>query len=84
MISIEDAYALAKSYFRDNLGKDSVSKASMNEEFWFFIAGESNRDAIGNVVISISKQDGEIALIDILSDEGFRLIKATTPVDLPG
>ena len=82
MISKEDAYALAKSYFCDNLGKDSISRAAMNEEFWFFISGEPNRDAIGNVVISISKQDGKIALIDLLSDEGFDLIKATTPIDL--
>ena len=83
MISKEDAYALAKGYFRNNLGKDSISKAAMSEEAWFFISGESNRDAIGNVVISISRQAGEIALIDLLSDEGFGLIKATTPVDLP-
>ena len=83
MISKEDAYALAKGYFRNNLGKDSISKAAMSEEAGFFISGESNRDAIGNVVISISRQDGEIALIDLLSDEGFGLIKATTPVDLP-
>ena len=83
MISKEDAYALAKSYFRNNLGKDNISKAAMSEEAWFFISGEPNRDTIGHVVISISRQDGEIALIDLLSEEGFGLIKATTPVDLP-
>lgn len=83
MISKEEAYALAKSYFRNNLGKDNISKAAMSEESWFFISGEANRDTIGNVVISISRQDGEVALIDLLSEEGFGLIKATTPVNLP-
>lgn len=83
MISKEDAFRLAKDYFDKNLGKDCISKATMNEKAWFFISGEPNRDAIGNTVIAIDKQEGKISLIDLLSDEGFELIKATTPIDLP-
>lgn len=83
MISVKDAYKNAKAYFATNLGKDNIAKATMNESAWFFISGEPNKELVGNVVISIDKRNGKIAVIDILSDEGFELIKATTPFGLP-
>lgn len=82
MISLADACKIAKEYFAANLGKDSIAKATTNEQAWFFISGEPNRESVGNVVISVDKLRGDVALIDILSDEGFELIKTTTPIEL--
>lgn len=83
MISITDACKIAKDYFAQSLGNDSIAKAAVSEDAWFFISGEPNRKVVGNVVISVDKQNGMTALIDLLSDEGFAIIKATTPIELP-
>lgn len=83
MVSITDAYRIAKKYFATNLGKGSIAKATMSDEAWFFISGEPNRESIGNAVISVDKQNGAVVLIDFLSDEGFAQIKTTTPIELP-
>lgn len=83
MMNLMEACKIAKKYFATNLGKGSIAKVTMNEEAWFFISGEPNRELVGSVVISVDKQNGDIVLIDLLSDEGFELIKATTPIELP-
>lgn len=83
MMHVKEAFAIAKEYFTSNLGNGSVAKATMSENAWFFISGEINQESIGNVVISVDKQTGEITLVDLLSDDGFALIRATTPIELP-
>lgn len=67
-------------YFKKELGIEGLSTITENDTDWFF---SCEHDRIGSTIISISKADGQIAWVDILSDEGYETLKSSKRIETP-
>ncbi len=74
---------LAKEYFLKHLGSKGLAIVTENTKKWFFSPANNGSGVIGNVIISISKENGNIQLVDMLSDEGFEEVQCSTIIDIP-
>lgn len=81
-MNYNDACHKAYDYFKDNLGVIGLSTATENDEKWFFSAGKDSDKRIGNVIISLSKETGNIEMVDLLSDEGYETLKVSHKVEI--
>ena len=63
-----DAYKKVEQYLTEKTGRSSIDTITENDNKWFFGSG---KDLIGNIIVSVNKKTGEIALVDFLSDEGY-------------
>lgn len=73
----------AYEYFKEQMNIIGLSTATENDEKWFFSAGKNSAELIGNTIISISKSTGNLDFVDILSDDGFEMLKASKNIDIP-
>lgn len=83
MINFYEACTAAKQYFKEKLNIDGLAKATENDTAWFFRGGDPQLTPIGSVIVSVSKQDGAIDLVDVLTKEEFEMIRKTTIVAVP-
>lgn len=70
----------AFNYFKKELGIKGLSTITENDTDWFF---SCEHDRIGSIIISISKADGQMGFVDILSDEGYETLKSSKIVETP-
>lgn len=70
----------AFNYFKKELGIEGLSTITESDTDWFF---SCEHDRIGSTIISISKADGQMEFVDILSDEGYELLKSSKIVETP-
>ena len=70
----------AFNYFKKELGIEGLSTITESDTDWFF---SCEHDRIGSTIISISKADGQMEFVDILSDEGYELLKSSKIVEIP-
>ncbi len=82
-MSYIEACRVALAYFREHLGATGLTTATEDEQKWFFSAGKDQFNMIGNTIISVSKKTGEIEMVDLLSDDGFEMIKNSTEIKIP-
>lgn len=82
-MSYIEACRAALEYFGEHLGLTGLTTATEDDQKWFFSAGKDPSNMIGNTIISVSKETGEIEIVDLLSDEGFEMIKNSTTIDIP-
>lgn len=82
-MSYKEACRVALEYFREYLGAPGLTTATEDERKWFFSAGKDQSNMIGNTIISISKKTGEIEMVDLLSDDGFEMLKNSTEIEIP-
>ena len=83
MIEYVKACEIAVQYFENNLGISGLATATENDDFWFFSGGDPYLNMIGNEVISVSKKDGDVGYVDMLSDTGFETIRNSIAVGIP-
>lgn len=82
-MNYKEACKKAYHYFKDQLNITGLSTATEDDERWFFSAGKNSAELIGNTIISISKSTGTLDLVDILSDDGFEMLKVSKNIDIP-
>lgn len=70
----------AFNYFKKELGIEGLSAITENDADWFF---SCEHDRIGSTIISISKSDGKMGFVDILSDEGYEILKNSVKIETP-
>ena len=74
---------LASEYFSKCLGRKDLAVATENTDKWFFSPGGNGATAIGQVIVCVSKVNGSLQLVDMLSDEGFEELQNSTIVEIP-
>lgn len=73
----------AKDYFLQHFGLDGLAVASETNNFWFFSGGINAKERIGSTILSISKVDGTLSVVNMLMEDGFEQVKISTPVQIP-
>jgi len=82
-MSYIEACKAAVEYFDKHLGTKGLTTATEDEQQWFFSSGKDPSNMVGNVVISVSKISGKIEMVDLLSDEGYEMLKKSTKIQIP-
>lgn len=82
-MNYNEACKKAYDYFKEQLGAVGLSTVTENDEKWFFSAGKDSVNLIGNTIISISKTTGDLDFVDVLSDEGFEVLKESKTIEIP-
>lgn len=82
-MNYREACQKAYDYFKGQLGILGLATVTENDEKWFFSAGKNATNIVGNVIISLSKDTGNLELVDMLSDEGFEALKKSTVLEVP-
>lgn len=82
-MSYKEACRAALEYFHEYLGLTGLTTATEDNRKWFFSAGKDQSNMIGNTIISVSKETGEIEMVDLLSADGFEMIKNSTEIEIP-
>lgn len=81
-MKFEDACVLALEYFENNVKLYGLAAASEDNNYWYFSGGKDGKNLIGNIVISISKNDGKIEIVDILLDEVYERLSKSKVIEL--
>lgn len=70
----------AFNYFKKELGIEGLSAITEDDTSWSF---SCEHDRIGSTIISISKAEGKMDYVDILSDEGYEILRKSKKVEVP-
>ena len=82
-MTFEQACKIANNYFEEQVGLYGLAAASEDEEYWYFSGGKGRQNAIGNIFISVNKNDGKINKVNMLSKEGYKQIASSEKKELP-
>lgn len=83
MITYENACAIAKEYYKQNLNINDLSKALKGDNCWFFSGGIPGEVRIGSTIISVSESDGTVNIVELPSKTNLALLRKAVPVELP-
>ena len=83
MIDFAHACEKAIDFFEKNKGLHGLANATESDEEWFFTAGVDPGKAIGNLVVSVNKASGAVAVVDLLSKVGFDRVRNSVVRSIP-
>ena len=79
-MNFSKACETAFNYFKKELGIEGLSAITEDDTNWFF---SCEHDRIGSTIISVSKAEGKMDFVDILSDEGYEILRKSKKVEVP-
>ena len=83
MIDYLKACEAASEYFYDKMNIKGLSKALENPDYWFFCGGVPGRMVIGNLIISVSKENGSVEIVEMPSKANREMLKKAWEIKIP-
>lgn len=80
MINLNDAFKIADEYFKKQSIKEIGTVLESNEYFIFY--QEEKELRIGNFGLKVSKENGELQLFVLPSDENFKILEEAKIVNI--
>lgn len=82
-MTLLEACKKAYDWFLEERQYSGLSTISESETKWFFSAGQNNRQRIGILIISITKDTGHLAIVDMFDDETYIELKNSRQLAVP-
>jgi len=83
VITLSQACDIALNYYKTVLHINSLAGVSETERYYIFNGGKPNMVTIGGVIITIDKDNAQIAILHFPSKESTDIIRAARRIELP-
>lgn len=78
-MDFQEAKEKASQYFLENRGIDKIGPTYNHPDYYIFYAKEEV-EPIGDYGVMINKKTGELSLLTLPSDEGFKILDQATKI----
>ena len=81
MFDFKKAKESATEFYK-TLNINGLAKALEDDEYWYFSGGTPNVETVGNLIISVKKNDGKIEIVKMPSHDNIVRLRSAKPIDL--